>query len=75
MEAIIPPDYKGHIIEVARLGKAFSVTHTCNGKLLYTSTYEKELDALRIAAVMGAAIERGDLEVCLNIKTHLVAPL
>jgi len=74
MEAIIPANYTGHIIEVARLGCAFSVTHTRNGKLLYTSTYEKEFDALRIAAVMGAAIDRSDIEVCLNIKTHLVQP-
>lgn len=75
MEAIIPADFKGHIIEVARLGCDFSVTHTCNGKLLYTSTYEKEFDALRIAALMGASIDRGGLEVCLNIKTHLMQPL
>ena len=75
MEAIIPADYKGHIIEVAHLGRAFSVTHTCSGKLLYTSTYEKELDALRIAAVMGAAIDKDGLEICLNIKTHLTQPL
>ena len=75
MEAIIPDDYKGHLIEVARLGMAFSITHTCNGKLIYTSTYEKELDALRISATMGNNLVEEGLEVVLNIKTHLVCPL
>jgi len=60
-----------HLIEVERLGYVFSVTHTYRGKLLFTASYEKEMDALRSAAIVGTSVESRGNEVCLNIKTHI----
>ncbi|MDH5778274.1 MAG: hypothetical protein OEZ33_08685, partial [Gammaproteobacteria bacterium] len=52
-----------HLIEVDRLGYVFSVTHTFKGRLLYTASYEKEMEALRSAAIIGAATENRGIEV------------
>lgn len=57
-----------HLIEVDRLGYGFSVSHTCNGKLLFIGSYDEELDALRTAAVIGTSAEHSGNEVCLSIK-------
>ncbi|MDH5179316.1 MAG: hypothetical protein OEY07_06585 [Gammaproteobacteria bacterium] len=57
-----------HFIEVDRLGYRYSVVHTCNGRLMFVASYEKEMDALRTAAILGTSLEHGGNEVCLNVK-------
>lgn len=56
-----------HVIEVSKLGYDFSVTHLYRGQVLFTATYEKEMDALRIAAMMGTSEEGQGNEVLMNI--------
>jgi len=57
-----------HVIEVGKLGYGYSVTHRLNGKLMFTATYEKEMEALRTAAIIGTAEEDQGHEVTVNIK-------
>ena len=57
-----------HVIEVSKLGYNFSVTHLFQGQVLFTATYEKEVDALRIAATIGTAEEDQGHEVMMNIR-------
>ena len=57
-----------HVIEVSKLGYNFSVTHLFQGQVLFTATYEKEMDALRIAATIGTSEEDQGHEVLMNIR-------
>lgn len=57
-----------HVIEVCKLGYDFSVTHLYKGQVLFTATYEKEMDALRMAATIGTAEEDQGHEVLMNIR-------
>jgi len=57
-----------HVIEVSKLGYGYSVTHRHNGKLMFTATYEKEMEALRTAAIIGTAEEDQGHEVTVNIN-------
>ena len=57
-----------HVIEVSKLGYDFSVTHLYKGQVLFTATYEKEMDALRVAATIGTAEEDQGHEVLMNIR-------
>ena len=57
-----------HVIEVSKLGYNFSVTHLYQGQVLFTATYEKEMDALRIAATIGTTEEDQGNEVLMNIR-------
>lgn len=55
-----------HIIEVCKLGYDFSVTHLYRGQLMFTATYEKEMDALRVAATIGTSEEDQGNEILMN---------
>ena len=57
-----------HVIEVCKLGYDFSVTHLFQGQVMFTATYEKEMDALRMAASVGTAEEDKGNEVLVNIR-------
>jgi len=57
-----------HVIEVSKLGYDFSVTHLFKGQVLFTATYEKEMDALRVAATIGTHEEDQGNEVVMNIR-------
>lgn len=57
-----------HVLEVSKLGYDFSVTHLYRGQVLFTATYEKEMDALRIAAMIGTSEEDQGHEVLMNIR-------
>jgi len=57
-----------HVIEVSKLGYDFSVTHLYQGQVVFTATYEKEMDALRIAATIGTSEEDMGHEVLMNIR-------
>lgn len=56
-----------HVIEVTRLGYDFSVTHLYKRQVLFTATYEKEMEALRMAAMIGTTEEDQGHEVLMNI--------
>ena len=56
-----------HVIEVNKLGYDFSVTHLYRRHVVFTATYEKEMDALRMAAVIGTSEEDQGHEVLVNI--------
>lgn len=56
-----------HVIEVTKLGYDFSVTHLYRGQVMFTATYEKEMDALRVAAMMGTSEEDQGNQVLMNI--------
>ena len=56
-----------HVIEVTKLGYDFSVTHLFQGQVMFTATYEKEMEALRIAAVLGTSEEDQGNAVLMNI--------
>lgn len=60
--------YQYHIIEVCRLGYDFSVTHLYGRHVLFTATYEKEMEALRMAAMIGTSEEDQGHEVMMNIR-------
>lgn len=57
-----------HVIEVCKLGYNFSVTHLFNGQVMFTATYEKEMDALRVAATIGTHEEDQGNQVVMNIR-------
>ncbi len=57
-----------HLIEVSKLGYNFSVTHLYKGYVLFTATYEKEMDALRMATTIGTSEEDLGHEVLINIR-------
>ena len=57
-----------HVIEVSKLGYDFSVTHLYQGQVMFTATYEKEMDALRMAASVGTSEEDKGNEVLVNIR-------
>ena len=57
-----------HVIEVSKLGYNFSVTHLYRGQVMFTATYEKEMDALRVAATVGTTEEDKGNEVLMNIR-------
>lgn len=57
-----------HVIEVSKLGYDFSVTHLYRGQVMFTATYEKEMDALRVAATIGTAEEDHGNEILMNIR-------
>ncbi len=57
-----------HLIEVSKLGYNFSVTHLYRRHVLFTATYEKEMDALRMAATIGTMEEDQGHEVLMNIR-------
>ena len=57
-----------HVIEVCKLGYDFSVTHLYQRQVLFTATYEKEMEALRMAAMIGTSEEDQGHEVLMNIR-------
>lgn len=57
-----------HVIEVSKLGYDFSITHLYRGQVMFTATYEKEMDALRMAAMVGTSEEDKGNEVLMNIR-------
>jgi len=56
-----------HVIEVCKLGYDFSVTHLYRRQVVFTATYEKEMDALRMAAMIGTSEEDQGHEILMNI--------
>lgn len=57
-----------HVIEVSKLGYDFSVTHLYKRQVVFTATYEKEMEALRMAARIGTSEEDLGHEVLMNIR-------
>lgn len=57
-----------HLIEVNHEHFGYTLTHKLNGKLLFTGTYETEIDAIRSATRLAHAREsRGEqVMFCVN---------
>ncbi len=60
-----------HIIEVNKESFGFSITHKFHGKVVYTASYERSTDAMRMASSIGSFHESQGHEVFLLVNTHL----
>jgi hypothetical protein len=65
----IPPDE--HLVEVIQASFGFSLTHTSNGKLLYTASYDSMSEAERRARAIAHGLSSSGEKVHLCINSVL----
>ena len=65
----LPAD--SHIIEINRESFGFSVVHKHHGKIIYTASYERSTDAMRVASNIGSYEEKLGREVYILVNTHI----
>lgn len=58
-----------HLVEVCRESYGFSIIHKLNDKLLYTSSYEYEMEAMRAASKLSAQLQKDGQSVLLCINS------